>query len=383
MIENDQISKYSKIRALKALINKEFLQIFRDPSSILIAFILPLILLFLFSYAVSLDINKINLALLIEDESPMATSFASSIFNSRYFNASICENRKICFEKINEGKIKGFLVIPEYFTKRIKRSGTQVPIQVITDGSEPNTANFLQNYLQATLLNWMQQSKLETRGSPSPAQVELLPRFWFNEELVSRNFLIPGSIAIIMTLIGTLLTALVVAREWERGTMEALMSTPVGIFELVVGKLVPYYFLGIGSMLLCVIVATTILKIPFRGSILVLALITSAFLLAALTLGLLISTTTRNQFLASQLALLSGYLPAFLLSGFIFEISSMPLPIRILTHILPARYFVACLQTIFLAGDLLEVLIPNVLGILAIASFLLIVTTKNTKKRLD
>jgi len=186
-----------------------------------------------------------------------------------------------------------------------------------------------------------------------------------------------------MTIIGTLLTALVVAREWERGTMEALMSTPIGILELMAGKLTPYYLLGMGSMAVCVAVSVTVFDLPFRGSVFALVLVSSVFLIAMLALGLLISTVSRNQFVASQIALVVGFLPSFLLSGFVFEIGSMPEPIQWLTRIIPARYFVSCLQTIFLAGDVRSVLAPNTLALCAIAAVLVALVALKTSKRLD
>jgi ABC-2 type transport system permease protein len=209
------------------------------------------------------------------------------------------------------------------------------------------------------------------------------PRVWFNPEVNSRNFLIPGAVAIIMTLIGTLLTALVVAREWERGTMEALMATPIGVIEFLLGKLVPYFVLGMAAMGLSVAMAVLFFGVPFRGSVAALLLVSAAFLADMLPLGLLISTLTRNQFLASQLALISAFLPAFWLSGFIFEIDSMPLPIRLLTRILPARYFVSSLQALFLAGDVTSVLVPNTLALAAIAVVLLFALVRSTRLRLE
>ena len=209
------------------------------------------------------------------------------------------------------------------------------------------------------------------------------PRIWFNPEVNSRNFLVPGAVAIIMTLIGTLLTALVVAREWERGTMEALMATPLGRAEFLLGKLIPYFVLGMTAMGLSVSVAVVFFDVPFRGSVGALLLVSAAFLADMLPLGLLISTLTRDQFVASQVALLSAFLPAFWLSGFIFEIDSMPLPIRLLMRVLPARYFVSSLQTLFLAGDAASVLVPDLLALTLIAAVLMSALVRATRLRLE
>lgn len=369
-------------RRLRALIWKESLQIVRDPSSVLIAFVLPPVLLFLYGFALSLDVEQVPVALVVEDDSPEARSFADAFRASRYFDARLGADRREFTDELVRGTLRGIVVIPETFSQDLAKAGQAAPVQVIADGSEPNTANFVQNYVQGLWSNWFAQRALE-QGAPVFQPVRLSPRVWYNEELESRNYLVPGSIGIVLTMIGTMLTALVVSREWERGTMEALMATPVGRLEIVLGKLLPYYLLGIGSLAVCWVLAVTVFDVPFRGSLAALFLASSLFLLSALTTGLFISTVSRNQFVAAQSALLAGFLPAFLLSGFVFEISSMPLPIRIVTHIVPARYYVACLQTIFLAGDVWAVLLPNMAGMAAITAVLLLVTLRKTTKRLD
>lgn len=372
------------LRRMRGLIRKEMAQIVRDPSSIMIAFILPAVLLFLFGYGVSLDANHVRIGIVLEDTSPEAQSLSAAFTNSRYFEARIGRDRREFEEDLVAGKLRGMVVLPATFSQTIRSGNPSAAIQVIADGSEPNTASFVHNYVQGTFSNWIVQQSFDF-GSPGRAipPVSIVPRVWFNPELRSSWILLPGSIAIIMTIIGTLLTALVVAREWERGTMEALMATPIGIIELLVGKLTPYYLLGMGSMAVCVTVSVTLFGVPFRGSVLSLVVVSSIFLIAMLALGLLISTVSKNQFVASLIALIVGFLPAFLLSGFVFEISSMPLPIQILTRIIPARYFVSCLQTIFLAGDIRSVLLPNTLALTAIAIVLMILVAKKTNRRLD
>lgn len=371
-----------KFRRLKALIIKEFYQIIRDPSSILISVVLPLILLFLYGFGVSLDLNHLRIALVLEDTSPDAESFAKSMTNSRYFEVKLGRDRREFTHDILNGSVRGMVVIPAYFTAFRKLPDTVAPIQVIADGSEPNTANFVQNYVASTWQNWLQQEALSNDLTGLPV-VTAEPRFWYNEELESRNFLVPGSLAIIMTLIGTLLTSLVVAREWERGTMEAMMATPVTIVELLVGKLIPYFILGMGSMTLCVIGAKILYHTPLRGSWLVLELVAACFLTTALGLGLLISTVTRNQFVAAQAAMVAAFLPAYILSGFIFEIASMPLPIQLLTYFVPARYFVTCLQTLFLVGNIWSLLIVNIIPMLLIGLVFFLLSARISVKRLD
>lgn len=371
-----------KVRRLKALIVKEFYQISRDPSSILICFVLPLILMFIYGYGVSLDLDHIRVGLVLEDTSPDAQSFAQSIINSRYFDTYLARDRRFFNEDIIRGNIRAIIVIPSYFSSFRQRPDQIAPIQVIADGSEPNTAAFAQNYVLGVWFNWLQQESISRHLEGLPL-VRAQPRFWYNEELESRNFLIPGSLAIIMTLIGTLLTALVIAREWERGTMEALMATPVGIRELMLGKLVPYFTMGMLSMAMCVAVAVFYYDVPFRGSFLVLTGVSSIFLLSALGVGFLISTIARNQFVAAQGAMFAAFLPGFILSGFIFEIASMPVPIQLFTRLVSARYFVSSLQTLFLVGDIWSLLIPNMLAMLAIAFFFFIWASHRIVKRLD
>lgn len=367
---------------LKALIIKEFFQMIRDPSSILISGVLPLILLFIYGFGVSLDMNHLKIGLVLEDTSPDAQSFTKALTNSPFFTVKIGRHRQEFLEDIIAGKIRGIVVVPSYFSAFRRRQDQIAPIQVIADGSEPNTANFVQNYVRGAWQNWLQQSAISSKTTRA-SYINPQLRFWYNEELESRNFLIPGSLAIIMTLIGTLLTSLVVSREWERGTMEALMSTPVSIGELLAGKLIPYFCLGMISMALCVIVAVFFYHVPFRGSIFLLALTSGSFLISALALGLFISTVAKNQFVAAQAAMVAAFLPAFILSGFVFEISSMPLPIRLFTYVLPVRYFVSSLQTLFLVGNVWSLIIYNLIAILSISFILLFITTRITVKRLD
>lgn len=372
----------NRTRVLRALIIKEFYQIIRDPSSILISVILPMILLFLYGFGVSLDINHLNIGLVMEDTSPDAQSFAKALIDSRYFNVQVARDRREFDKEIVRGNIRGIVVIPSYFSAFRKRPPNIAPIQVIADGSEPNTANFVQNYVLGAYQAWLQQEAFSSDLQGQPL-ANLQPRFWYNEELESRNFLVPGSLAIIMTLIGTLLTALVVAREWERGTMEALMSTPITIGELLVGKLVPYFILGMMSMTICVLVSILFYNVPFRGSFLVLAIVSGVFLFSALGLGLLISTAAKNQFVAAQAAIVAAFLPGFILSGFIFEINSMPKIIQMITYLIPARYFVTSLQTLFLVGNVWELIIYNLIPMLLIGLFFFLVTARKTVKRLD
>lgn len=369
-----------RARRFAALVRKECYQVVRDPSSILIAFVLPLILLFLFGYGVSLDATRTRIGLAVEAATPVTQDLAASFWASRYFDVTVGRHRREFEEALVLGRVRGIVVIPANFAERQAGGNVTPTIQVIVDGSDPNTANFVQNYAQGVVATWAAMRTAESTAKPPAIAVE--QRFWFNPELASRNFLVPGSIAIVMTLVGTLLTSLVVAREWERGTMEAMMATPVTAAELLAGKILPYFGLGLASMTLCVVIAVFVFGVPFRGSVVALYALSASFLMPALGQGLLISAATKNQFLASQLALLSAFLPAFLLSGFLFEIGSMPSVIQYLTIIVPARYFIPSLQSVFLAGDIWPMFLHSITVMIFIGGLMFALAARNTRKKI-
>lgn len=367
-----------KLRRLLALSRKEGLQIVRDPSAMLIAFVLPVVLLLLYAYAVSLDAQDVRIGVVLESDSAAARDLAAAFAATRYFRVTPARDRREIVPQLVSGELSGFVVIPQSFARRMLSRSDEPLVQVVTDGSQPNTANFVAGYAQGVVSNWLAE-----RRNTAPPAAHFEPRYWFNPELESRRFLVPGAIAIIMAMIGTLLTALVVAREWERGTMEAIMSTPASALEILVAKLLPYFGLGLIATFVCTLLSVTLLDVPLRGSWLALFALSSAFLVPALGQGLLISAASRNQFVAAQLALLSGFLPAFLLSGALFEIDSMPAPIRAITYVVPARYFVATLQSVFLAGDVWSQFLPNMLAMLAIGAVFFAAASARTRKTLD
>lgn len=365
-------------RRLLALVRKEGLQVMRDPSAILIAFVLPVILLFLFAYAVSLDIRQVPIGLVLESEDPSAQSLAAAFSGTRYFQVTPARDRRQVAGAVAAGDLKGFVVIPTDFAHRLVEPLAGPLVEIVTDGSQPNNAGFVANYAEGVVLGWAQAAGL----APAP-RVDLRARFWFNPEIESRRFLVPGAIAIIMTMIGTLLTALVLAREWERGTLEALFSTPARVAEILIGKLLPYFGLGLLATLGSAALAIGVFGLPLQGSWGALLLVSAVFLVPALGQGLVISAIAKNQFIAAQVALFTGFLPAFLLSGFLFEIDSMPAPIRAISLIVPARYFIASLQTVFLAGDTWSVLVPNMAAMLTIGVVFFALARLKTRKSLD
>jgi len=379
--EEFDIKKGRFIR-LRALVKKETFQIIRDPSTLLISIVLPFFLLFIYAYGVSLDLNHLRMGLVVEDNPATVESLIESFANSTYFDVKIVQSREEILPDITSGAVRGFAVIPSYFSKFEKNPYKIPPIQVIADGSEPNTANFVLNYSKGAVQKWLEQRSISSARSFVPP-IEVSQRVWYNEQVESRYFLLSGSLAIIMTLIGTLLTALVVAREWERGTMEVLMSTTAQINELVLGKLIPYFILGMISMLLCIALSVWGYGLPLRGSLWLLCLVSGVFLIAALGLGLMISTFARNQLLAYQISMIVGFLPSYILSGFLFEIPSMPLWVQWITYLLPARYFVQCLQTLFLVGNVWSLIFFNMVPMLLMGIIFFSITAFKTVKRLD
>ncbi|MFP4004269.1 MAG: ABC transporter permease [Alphaproteobacteria bacterium] len=370
------------LRRTFGLIRKESRQIVRDPSTILVAVVLPLILLFVFGYGVTFDPRFFNIGLVVEQPTPETGSFRAALDNSPYFRVETAPDRRTFEPALTAGGIHAIVVLPAHFAEEVHRGGT-APIQIIVDGGDPNTALLLRDYLQLLWANWLKQESISSGRPLLPATVSLQPQVWFNPDIFSRHYLVPGSLAIILTLIGALLTALVVAREWERGTMEALLATPIEISELVAGKLVPYFLLGMGSMILSLATAVFVFDVPFRGSLLSVALVSAVFMGAALGQGLLISTITRNQLVAAQISILTAFLPAFYFSDFVFEVNSMPWPLQALSYAIPARYYISSLQTLFLAGDIRSVLLHDILGLSIIAAVFFTLITFTTRRRLE
>jgi len=366
---------------MRGLVRKEFLQVLRDPSSIAIAFLMPVVLLVLFGYGVSLDAEHVPVALVVEHPDADTASFTGVFRQSRYFSPVGFSEMRSAEDAMRKGLVDGIVRLREDFSRRVREPGG-APVQVIVNGIDANNARLISGYIEGAWSIWLRQMA-DAGGTALDIPVQVEQRVWFNSELRSRNFLVPGLIAVIMTLIGALLTALVMAREWERGTMEALMVTPVTMREILLGKLIPYFVLGMGGMVLSVIMAVWQFGVPLRGSLPVLFIASSLFLLVALAMGLLISTLAKNQFVAGQVAIIVTFLPAFILSGFIFDIGSMPPAIQVFTHILAARYFVAILQTVFLAGNVWQVVVPNSLALLLMAVIFFGMIRRKSHKRLE
>ncbi len=366
---------------LRGLIRKESLQILRDPSSIAIAFVMPIVLLLLFGYGVSLDAKNIHLALVVEQPDTNTAGLTGAFHHSDYFNPVFYRSIQEAEQALISHEVEGIVWLRNDFSSRLLAAG-DAPIGVFVNGVNANQARITEGYIQGVWQVWL-ASYARSQGHDLPIPVALEPRIWFNAAVRSTDFLVPGLIALIMTLTGAMLTSMVVAREWERGTMEALMVTPIRIWEITVGKLLPYFVLGMGGMLMSVVMALWLFEVPLRGSFWALALASGLYMMVALGMGLLISTVARSQFVAGQIALVATFLPAFILSGFLFQISSMPEPIQLITHLIPARYFVAILQTLFMAGDIWPVLLTNSAALLVMMVFFLGMARRKSRKRLD
>lgn len=370
---------------LLALCRKETRQITRDPSSMLICFVIPLLLLVIFGYGINLDSAALRIGLVLEDQSPKARNLAAAFKASPFIDARVYTSRQPAIKKMQEGELRGIIIVPTDFSRKLEafaNSGEKAGIQLLTDGSEPNTANFVQAYATGAWKIWL-QNEMQDKATGMPQLIEEETRFWYNQAAISRNYLLPGAVSIIITVVGAILTSLVIAREWERGTMEALLSTRVTRLELMLSKLIPYYLMGLLALALCMFFSVVVFSVPFNGSWLLLWLVSSLFLANTLGMGLLISTLTRNQFNAAQVALNVAFLPAIMLSGFVFEIDSMPALVKAATYIIPARYYVSLMHTLFLAGNIPVILLVNSAFLFATGGLLLTLTFLKTRLRLE
>jgi ABC-2 type transport system permease protein len=368
------------MRITIAFVKKEFLQIIKDPSSLVIAFVIPLILLFIYMYGINMDMAKVKLGIKNDDSDAAVQTLVKSFGHSQYVQSAVYLDQDKMHEDMVRSKIKGALIIPDDFSQRLAK-GQTAQLFVIADGAEINQAGFVQSYAGAVANNWLATSKFKEHLMPQLMDVQT--RYWFNQDLDSHLFIVPGSLAVTMTLIGILLTALVIAREWERGTMEALLSTNIKPVHLVLGKYIPYFTVGMSSLIFSVFMMVVVFNIPFRGNYFILLFVSGLFLFTCLGVGLIISTSLKNQFLASMASLIAGFLPALMLSGLIFPINSMPAGFQYLTMILPPRYFVSFIKSEFLVGTIPSIVIVNSLFLLLLGSLLFALVYKKTARRLS
>jgi ABC-2 type transport system permease protein len=338
---------------VKAIARKEFVQIWRDPRSLTLGLAIPAILIVLFGYALSLDIDNVPTVVWNQDGSKTSIDFLLNFKNSRYFSINAYyDNYRDIERAINFGDAMIGIIVPRDFS-RYMLSNQEAPVQLILDGSDSNTATIALGYAKTVVYNYNFQvisQALRKVNAPPLSIVDLRQRVWFNPDFESKNFIVPGLIAIIMMIIGALLTSLTIAREWERGTMEQLISTPVRSSELIIGKFIPYFVIGIFDLFMAVFMGRFVFDVPLRGNLFLLFILSSFFLSGALGIGIYISTAAKNQLMASQMALLTTFLPTFLLSGFTYEIFNMPKWVQAITCFIPARYFITILRGIYLKG---------------------------------
>jgi len=370
-----------------AMARKEFIQIRRDWRSLVIVVAMPVVLLLLFGYGVTLDIKRVPICVYDREASQASRDLLERFSASEYFSvARVADNYPAIVQAIDAGRCKMAIVVPHDFSRRLS-AGKQASVQALVDATDDNTANVIASYAEAVVRGFqeeVQRDWLRRQGqkkAPLPLRVE--SRAWFNEDLESKAFIIPGVVAIVMAVIGTFLTSLTIAREWERGTMEQLISTPVTSLEIMLGKLVPYFLIGMFDTALCAAVAIGWFQIPFRGQLVTLFAASALFLTVVLSLGFFMSVVAKSQLAASQAALISTFLPAFLLSGFLFAIEQMPAALQVFTRVIPARYYVALLKKVFLKGSPFELLQAELLPLGAFAGVLMVVATRAFHKRLS
>jgi ABC-2 type transport system permease protein len=375
-----------KISRLWAVARKEYLHIFRDPRSLGMGIAIPMVMLLLFGYALTLDVNNVPLLVWDQSRSPASREFISRFSGSHYFSVkAFVEDYGSIERAIDRRAALAALIIPVDFAQK-EGAGRRAPVQMIVDGSDSNTATIALGYAEVITLAYSQElafRAVQRGGGLMPAPpLDLRPRVWFNAELESRNYIIPGLIAVIMMVIAALLTSLTVAREWERGSMEQLISTPIKGPELILGKLLPYFTIGLCDVLLAVLMGEFLFQVPLRGNPVLIFVMAAIFLAGTLSLGMLISIATKNQLLASQLAMVLTFLPAFLLSGFAYPIRSMPLALQYITYLIPAKYFVTLLKGIYLKGVGPEVLWVEGAFLTVFAVLMLLLANRKFKKKL-
>jgi ABC-2 type transport system permease protein len=366
-------------RRLRALTVKETRQLLRDKSNLMVGLFLPIVLILIFGYGLSFDVKDAPVAIVTEDTSPTAQDVVSGFHLSPYFSVTPLTSMQSAELLMRERKIDAIVYVRSDFSRSL--AAGNATIQVLVNGVDANRARVLQGFAQGAIAQWSAKRAAAGAGI-QPASVTVEPRLWFNEANTSTYFLVPGLIVLIMTLNGALLTSLVMAREWERGTLESLFVTPIHTNEIIVSKLLPYFGVGLAGLTMCLLAAKFLFFVPIRGSLVLIVLISMLYLVVSLSLGLLISAATKNQFLASQLALVTSFLPALMLSGFIFDLHSVPAVVRAISRVLPPTYYVEALQTLFLAGNVTTLLLKDCAVLLAAAVVLLVLIRINTRKEL-
>jgi ABC-2 type transport system permease protein len=337
-------------RRFVALLRKETRQLLRDRSNLAVGLLLPVLLILLFGYGLSFDVSDAPIAIVLEDRAPQARDVLAGLVGSPFIAPVWTTDMSDAVARMRAGDVRAVLRVPPDFTRQLTVG--QGRLQLLLNGVDTNTAATIESYVSGAVGAWGERQVDRAGGSEAgAARIVLVSRMWFNETSNSTWFLVPGLLALVLTLIGAFLTSLLIAREWERGTLESLFVTPVRPLELVIAKLTPYLVIGTIDLIVCLLAAHFVFQVPIRGSLLAIVLASMLYLVVSLSLGLFISGVTRNQFQASQLALLASFMPAMMLSGFIFDIRNMPVAIQVVSQVLPATHFMGLIKTLFLAGD--------------------------------
>jgi len=369
-------------RRLASLTRKEVRQLVRDRSNLLIGIGLPIALILIFGYGLSLDVKRAIVAIVLDDPSPVARDVAAGISRTEYLEPHLVRSFAEGEKLMRAREVDAVVQFPSDFTRNLNDGHAQ--IQVLVQGSDATRAASVSTYVSSALAGYGEKQADRSAGSASQAgAVTIVQRMWFNAANTSTWYLVPGLIVLIMTLVGAFLTALVMAREWERGTLEALFVTPVRPVEILLAKIIPCFGIGMIGLALCLLAARFLFDVPIYGSFIVLVIASMLYMLVALGIGLLISAVTKNQFLASQIALLASFLPAMMLSGFIFDLRNVPTAIRVIGNLLPATYFMELVKSLFLAGDFWPMIFKNCAILAAYAVALLGLARLVTRKRLD
>jgi ABC-2 type transport system permease protein len=375
------------LRRIVAIMRKEFTQIMRDPRSLAIIFVLPLVLLFIYGYAVNLDVKHVPLCVYDRDGTQDSQDLLKAFQATEYFDiVHLARDYPDVVRQIDRGDCIIAIIIPPDFSKNLRQPGG-TSVQAILDASDSNSASIGLGYAQgivATYSGRVQVEWAERRGLAAPgAPVDVRPRTWFNEDLESMANIVPGVVALVMAVVGAFLTSLTIAREWERGTMEQLISTPVGALEIQIGKLIPYFLIGMADTAVCAVISVWWFRVPFRGSWTILFGSSALFLVVVLSLGYWMSVTAKSQLAASQMALVATFLPTFLLSGFLFPIDQMPVIVQGITRALPARYYVTILRNVFLKGTPVSMFASQLVALGIYALVLVTLATRSFHKRLE
>ena len=370
------------LRRLKALVSKEFKQLLRDNSSLMIGIAVPILLIFLMGYGISMDVKRVPTAVVIDDPSPTVEDMLSFMEGSEYFEPYYPPSMKDAVALMDSRTVDAIVRIPSDFTESLYQH--RANIQIILYGVDASNANVMKGYLEGAINGWLARNQQKFMGSgQGVGAITVVNRMWFNDANTSTWYFIPGLIVLVITISGVFLTSMVMAKEWERGTLEALFVTPVKVLEILLSKMIPYFCVAMVGFSLCVAASQLLFDVPMHGSFIIILLCTMLYLFVALGVGLMISSITKNQFLASQMALVLSMMPTMMLSGFLFDLRSVPLVVKMVGYALPPTYYMQLLKTLFLAGNNWSLILKNCTILVLYAIFFISMAFRVTQKRVE